>query len=618
MGDWENSGNPPKEQEEEEEEEEELDPRIQEELEHLNEANAEINRGELELDAARCRYRRILSDSARKLNSQGSQLGTCIDRARPYYEARRRAKEAQQETQRAALRYERAVGMHNAAREMVFVAEQGMGTGKNRLDPTWQEMLNHATRKVNEAEQERLWSEREHQRVTRLCQEAEAEVQRLQKSLRRDIARSRPYFELKAQFNQRLEEHKSRVNSLESSVAQAKLRYSVALRNLEQISEEIHARRFQRILRKKQRENPLGAEGGAQNLEIPGEMGKIPGENGKIPGEIAKIPDEISGKIPAEIGKNSGIPGEMEIPGEMGIQGEIPSKIPGEIRISGEIPGKIPGENRGISADVSRISGKIPGEICGIPGKIPGEIHGTLGISGEIHGISGEISKIPGEIRGIPGKIPGEIHGISADVSRISGGIPGQIHGISAEISRLPGKIPGEIPEIHDEIRGIPGEIRQNPDEIDGIPGEIRGISADVSRIPGKIPGEIHGIPGGILGEIHGIPDKIRGIPGINDAIAKNLGISDQIRGISDAAVPGFSGDDSAVPSGISDSGDSLSVLSLQTIASDLQKFDSVEHLAAIPGISGIADALSLHSEELGEEREKRGRSFRHHRSVSL
>ncbi|XP_077029398.1 SH3 domain-binding protein 5-like isoform X2 [Agelaius phoeniceus] len=245
---------------------EELDPRIQEELEHLNEANAEINRGELELDAARCRYRRVLSDSARRLNSQGSQLGACIERARPYYEARRRAKEAQQETQRAALRYERAVGMHNAAREMVFVAEQGMGTGKNRLDPTWQEMLNHATRKVNEAEQERLCSEREHQRVTRLCHEAEAEVQRLQKSLRRDIARSRPYFELKAQFNLRLEEHKSRVTSLEAAVAQAKLRYSVALRNLEQISEEIHARRFQRILRKKNlRENPLGAEGGAGN-----------------------------------------------------------------------------------------------------------------------------------------------------------------------------------------------------------------------------------------------------------------------------------------------------------------------------------------------------------------
>ncbi|NXX28306.1 3BP5L protein, partial [Nicator chloris] len=68
------------------------------------------------------------------------------------------------------------------------------------------------------------------------------------------------------------------------------------------------------------------------------------------------------------------------------------------------------------------------------------------------------------------------------------------------------------------------------------------------------------------------------------------------------------------IPSGISSSGDSLSVLSLQTIASDLQKFDSVEHLAGIPGISGIPDALSLQGEELGQGR----RNSRHHRSVSL
>ncbi|NWI82598.1 3BP5L protein, partial [Dryoscopus gambensis] len=70
----------------------------------------------------------------------------------------------------------------------------------------------------------------------------------------------------------------------------------------------------------------------------------------------------------------------------------------------------------------------------------------------------------------------------------------------------------------------------------------------------------------------------------------------------------------SGIP-GISGSGDSLSVLSLRSIASDLQKFDSVEHLAGIPGISGMPDALSLHSEELGEGRR---RNLRHRRSVSL
>ncbi|KAM9310177.1 SH3 domain-binding protein 5-like [Pholidichthys leucotaenia] len=224
--------------------EEDLDPRIQEELEHLNEASAEINGLELQLDDARSGYRKILTESARKLNAQSSQLGGCIEKARPYYEARRLAKEAQQETQKAALSYERAVSMHTAAREMVYVAEQGlMADGKNTLDPTWQEMLNHATAKVNEAEEERLRSEREHMRVTHACQEAEARVQMLQKSLKRVIVKSKPYFELKAQFNHILEEHKAKVLHLEQQVAKVKTRYSIALRNLEQISEQIHAQR---------------------------------------------------------------------------------------------------------------------------------------------------------------------------------------------------------------------------------------------------------------------------------------------------------------------------------------------------------------------------------------
>lgn len=57
--------------------------------------------------------------------------------------------QAQQETQKAALRYERAVSMHTAAREMVYVAEQGLLADRNTMDATWQEMLNHATAKVD-------------------------------------------------------------------------------------------------------------------------------------------------------------------------------------------------------------------------------------------------------------------------------------------------------------------------------------------------------------------------------------------------------------------------------------------------------------------------------------
>lgn len=58
---------------------------------------------------------------------------------------------------------------------------------------------------VNEAEEERIRSEREHMRVTHACQEAEARVQTLQKSLKRVILKSKPYFELKSQLNHILE-----------------------------------------------------------------------------------------------------------------------------------------------------------------------------------------------------------------------------------------------------------------------------------------------------------------------------------------------------------------------------------------------------------------------------
>lgn len=53
----------------------------------------------------------------------------------------------------------------------------------------------------------------------------------------------RPYFEMKAQFNQMLEQQKTKVQNLESQVSTSKLTYADALRNLEQISDEIHRSR---------------------------------------------------------------------------------------------------------------------------------------------------------------------------------------------------------------------------------------------------------------------------------------------------------------------------------------------------------------------------------------
>lgn len=67
-----------------------------------------------------------------------------------------------------------------------------------------------------------------------------------------------------------LQEHKARVTCLEVKVSQAKLRYSGTLRNLEKISEEIHAKRTHGP-HLTLRAPPLGAEAPTSMLE--GEMG---------------------------------------------------------------------------------------------------------------------------------------------------------------------------------------------------------------------------------------------------------------------------------------------------------------------------------------------------------
>ncbi|KAL3836519.1 hypothetical protein ACJMK2_021943 [Sinanodonta woodiana] len=245
-------------------EDEVLDPRIQVELERLNRASEDINKLELELDDARAAFRQTLSDTTHKLDALARKLGTCVDKARPYYDARVKSKEAQQETSKAAYKYERACSMHEAAKEMVQLAEQGYLQREEPSDPAWQEMMNHATMKVNEAERERMENEKEHLKTMKYYKECDDKVQRLQKELKRAINKSKPYFEMKAKFNQMMEEQKNKICQFERKVNSTKSMYSEALQNLECISDAIHRQRME-----SKRNLELGVRGAGVGSESP-------------------------------------------------------------------------------------------------------------------------------------------------------------------------------------------------------------------------------------------------------------------------------------------------------------------------------------------------------------
>ncbi|KXJ69514.1 hypothetical protein RP20_CCG026751 [Aedes albopictus] len=219
-----------------------VDPRVQIELEKLNEATDSINKYEVELDEAKNEFRELLKESVEKIKAVAKKLGNSIETAKPYYEARLYASQLTKETQQSALNYDKAKSVHAAAKEMVFLAEQGLGE-KSTLDTACQEMLTHATTRVNESQNE-CTEMRNVLRISELKLEvANNRVAKLHSQLKGAIRASRPYYELRANYNALLLEQKQKVVDLEAKVSEAKMSYNEALTRLEKISEEIHQQR---------------------------------------------------------------------------------------------------------------------------------------------------------------------------------------------------------------------------------------------------------------------------------------------------------------------------------------------------------------------------------------
>ncbi|KPP60273.1 SH3 domain-binding protein 5-like [Scleropages formosus] len=215
------------------------------ELEKLNQSTDDINRWETELEDGRQKFRAVLVEATLKLDDQVKKIGRAVEESKPYWEARRAARQAQLEAQRATQDYQRAMEVLRAAKETIALAEQRLLEEDSRqFDSAWQEMLNHATQRVMEAEQTKTRSELAHKETAARYSAAISHMKQLEKKLKRTIGKSRPYFELKAKYYLQLEQLKKQVEERQARLSTAKGEYKAALRNLEKISDEIHERRL--------------------------------------------------------------------------------------------------------------------------------------------------------------------------------------------------------------------------------------------------------------------------------------------------------------------------------------------------------------------------------------
>ncbi|XP_055338890.1 SH3 domain-binding protein 5-like [Paramacrobiotus metropolitanus] len=237
---------------------EHLDPRVQGELEKLNEAAEAINRLEKQLDEAKAAGRQAFYHMTHTLHDLNNKLGKCVQKSRPYYEARADLKKAQTELQHAALLFEKSNAGLKASKEIVKLTEEGLVRQGGKLDETWQEMLNYATKKVTHCEVDLRQRQREHWHASKLYTESEEKVKALEKKFKSSINKSKPYYELRAQMNHFVEKEKFKVRQLERSISQAKITYADGLANLEGISEQIHLQRRMRDELLAQRDSGCG------------------------------------------------------------------------------------------------------------------------------------------------------------------------------------------------------------------------------------------------------------------------------------------------------------------------------------------------------------------------
>ncbi|KAL3831374.1 hypothetical protein ACJMK2_023127 [Sinanodonta woodiana] len=244
-----------------------LDNRIQVELDKLNQASAEINKLENELDEARTKYRCTLSETSHKITAAAKGRRKRIDKAREYYKLKGELKKAQGEALKATRQYQTATGIYNAAKETVTLAEERLtekaancSSSTTPLSSAWQEMLNHTIQRVMDAEKEKSRSELEHKRTMEQCQVLTEMVQVLKKKFKKSIAEARPYFDLTSELEIKLQQQKQNINDLQSAIKANKERYKETLGRLEEISEEIHLSRKNKLWKYIQRTPGVGAE----------------------------------------------------------------------------------------------------------------------------------------------------------------------------------------------------------------------------------------------------------------------------------------------------------------------------------------------------------------------
>ena len=149
---------------------------------------------ENELEEAKQLFIQSRQGQLQRLEFLQKKLGSCITKAKPYYEAVSRSERLQQDAQRTVQDYQRATSLYKTAKETLQVAESNLSANGQSIPDAWQEHLSVTVAKINTSKRTVDQAEESHRRKTVEFQKAEEMTQMLEKDLKRHITKSQWVF----------------------------------------------------------------------------------------------------------------------------------------------------------------------------------------------------------------------------------------------------------------------------------------------------------------------------------------------------------------------------------------------------------------------------------------
>jgi len=222
---------------------EDVDPRVGDALNELNDSMTECNALENALHVAKRARDEVRVMARARLDRVSATMSTSVKTALPVFHKRALARLYQARSIEALRAYEDAHDAHELAKQRNDELEQDLLASSGRVDIELMEACADAMRDVAETAAVKARAVATHELNTRRAVQATTDAAGLEKSRRGAVAKAQPYFAAKNAGEIECAAADADVARRKLAVRQAKARYDAALRALNEISEEVHARR---------------------------------------------------------------------------------------------------------------------------------------------------------------------------------------------------------------------------------------------------------------------------------------------------------------------------------------------------------------------------------------